>query len=305
MQDMAAKRGAGTGSGRASLVRGLLAGTAVLALAACENGMDLDLRGGLGGFSTTEAARTATLDRPQPDDRGVISYPNYQVAVARRGDTVSSVANRIGVAAPDLASYNGLRVDDGLRQGEVLALPQRVAEPSPATGASGVGRHRLHGRGGDRPGGRPAGRGDHPAPRRQPAARTGAGAPSGRARRDRVYRRPALRCVGQVAGGLERTGQQLHHPRGPVPADPGGRTDGRRCARNNHQPAGRGHADPGTAQFRLSAPGGEDGAGETRRHRNRHRRCCRHRSTSTHPSRECGNWCRTWATCRGGAPSAA
>jgi murein DD-endopeptidase MepM/ murein hydrolase activator NlpD len=139
MQDMAAKRGAGTGSGRASLVRGLLAGTAVLALAACENGMDLDLRGGLGGFSTTEAARTATLDRPQPDDRGVISYPNYQVAVARRGDTVSSVANRIGVAAPDLASYNGLRVDDGLRQGEVLALPQRVAEPSPATGASGVG----------------------------------------------------------------------------------------------------------------------------------------------------------------------
>ena len=124
---------------RASAWRILLAGTAVLALTACENGVDLDMRGGLGQFSTTEAARTATVDRPRPDDRGVISYPNYQVAVSRRGDSVADVANRVGIDPQQLASYNGLRVDDRLRNGEILALPSRVAEPSPATGATGVG----------------------------------------------------------------------------------------------------------------------------------------------------------------------
>ena len=53
------------------LLRGLMTGTAILALAACENGLDLDMRGNLGGFSTTEAARTATANRPRPDDRHV------------------------------------------------------------------------------------------------------------------------------------------------------------------------------------------------------------------------------------------
>ncbi|WP_375186116.1 peptidoglycan DD-metalloendopeptidase family protein [Pseudooceanicola sp.] len=117
----------------------LLAGTAVLALTACQNGFDMDVRGGLGGFSTTDAARQATVDRPRPDDRGVISYPNYQVAVSRRDDSVADVARRVGVDAQQLADYNGLRVDDRLRNGEVLALPSRVAEPSPATGATGTG----------------------------------------------------------------------------------------------------------------------------------------------------------------------
>lgn len=121
------------------LLRGLMTGTAILALAACENGLDLDMRGNLGGFSTTEAARTATANRPRPDDRGIISYPSYQVVVARRNDTVQDVANRIGVGAADLAAYNGLKVTDTLRGGEVLALPGRVAEPSPATGAIGTG----------------------------------------------------------------------------------------------------------------------------------------------------------------------
>ncbi len=120
-------------------------GTTVLALAACDDGFDFDLRSAGGGFDTTDAARAATEDRPDPDDRGVISYPNFQVAVARRGDTVTDVANRVGVDAGELARYNGLPLDTPLRSGEVIALPGRVAEPSPQTGADGVGPIRPSG----------------------------------------------------------------------------------------------------------------------------------------------------------------
>ena len=67
----------------------------MLALGAC-GGFDMDLRGTAGGFDTSEAVRNATATRPVPDERGVISYPGYQVAIARRGDTISTVASRIG-----------------------------------------------------------------------------------------------------------------------------------------------------------------------------------------------------------------
>ncbi len=67
-----------------------------------------------------------TADRPDPDSRGLISYDSYQVAVARRGDTVADVATRIGLGADELASFNGRSAGDALRDGEVLALPRRV-----------------------------------------------------------------------------------------------------------------------------------------------------------------------------------
>ncbi|MGP6085930.1 LysM peptidoglycan-binding domain-containing protein [Antarctobacter jejuensis] len=109
-------------------------------LSACSDGFDLDLRGGIGGqVDTTDAALRATTDRPDPDDRGVISYPSYQVAVARRGDTLSDVAARVGLPASELARYNGIQANDPLRQGEIVALPRRVAEPSPLTGAATTG----------------------------------------------------------------------------------------------------------------------------------------------------------------------
>lgn len=112
-----------------------IAALSVLALtAACDEPLDFDMRGKVGAFSTASAAQQAVGARPQPDDRGVISYPNYQVVVARRGDTVSDVANRIGLPSSDLARYNGLTPGDPLREGEVIALPRRVAEPSAATG---------------------------------------------------------------------------------------------------------------------------------------------------------------------------
>lgn len=97
--------------------------------------LDLDLRNNAGGFDTSEAARQATLDRPRPDTRGVISYPNYQVAVAQRGDTVASLASRVGGNPAEIASFNGLRVTDALGNGEVVALPRSV--PVPVAGPGG------------------------------------------------------------------------------------------------------------------------------------------------------------------------
>lgn len=115
----------------------LLAGVAATALTACASGFDIDMRNN--GSSTSQAALSATTNRPQADDRGIISYPNYQVAVAKRDDTVKDVADRVGVDAAQLASYNGINPTAALREGEVLALPTRVAEPSPATGSLTTG----------------------------------------------------------------------------------------------------------------------------------------------------------------------
>lgn len=112
----------------------------LLALGACTDGrFDFDLRDLGGAFDTSDAAARAVADRPEPDNRGVISYPAYQVAVARRGDTVGDVAGRVGLPVGELAAYNGLPQDVPLRRGEIVALPRRVAEPSPATGAPATG----------------------------------------------------------------------------------------------------------------------------------------------------------------------
>lgn len=118
--------------------------TALAALSACtgQTGMmsdlDWDFRGGANTLDTTEAARQATAARPMPDGQGVISYPGYQVAVARRGDTVGSVAARVGLSAQELASYNAIAPNAPLRDGEVLALPRRVAAASGGAGTGAV-----------------------------------------------------------------------------------------------------------------------------------------------------------------------
>jgi murein DD-endopeptidase MepM/ murein hydrolase activator NlpD len=123
-------------TGRARLALG--AGALAL-LGACAD-LDLDMRDlGRSGLDTSEAALSAVESRPAPDNRGVISYPGYQVAVARRGDTVADVAARIGLPADELARFNGAPAAAPLNPGEVLALPRRVAEPSPATGAPATG----------------------------------------------------------------------------------------------------------------------------------------------------------------------
>lgn len=116
----------------------LLAGVALLTtLAACEDGLDYDLRGTFGGPSTAEAAKTATADRPAADSRGLITYPTYQVAVANRGDRVGEVASRIGLPAEEVARFNGMKVDDRMREGEVLVLPRRAPETVASAAANG------------------------------------------------------------------------------------------------------------------------------------------------------------------------
>lgn len=104
-------------------------------LSACDNigdtfsNLDLDLRNTVGGLDTSNAARQATLDRPRPDERGVIAYPNYQVAVARRGDTVDTIASRVGGNPVEIARLNGLNQSDILGRGEIVALPRSVPVP--------------------------------------------------------------------------------------------------------------------------------------------------------------------------------
>ncbi len=115
--------------------RGLLAGLSLVALAGC----DPDLRGRNGGLTTARAASRIDAERPLADERGVISYPTYQVAEARRGDTVADIAARVGVSAPELASYNGLSTEVVMRPGELLALPSRVSEPGSGFGGGAAG----------------------------------------------------------------------------------------------------------------------------------------------------------------------
>ena len=114
-----------------------LLGGALSALSACGGGFDGDLRSyGDGVFSTSDAALQATGQRPAPDSRGIISYPGYQVVIARRGDTVDSIAARVGIPAAELGNYNAIGPGTALRQDEVLALPRRVGEALP--GPAGV-----------------------------------------------------------------------------------------------------------------------------------------------------------------------
>ena len=96
------------------------------ALSACENSslsnFDFDFRGN--SFDTSDAALQATQSRPKANELGIISYPTYQIAVARRDDTIESMAERLGQNPGELARYNGLAEGERLRNGEVLALPR-------------------------------------------------------------------------------------------------------------------------------------------------------------------------------------
>jgi LysM repeat protein len=140
-----------------------LVSVSLLALASCTDGgglndLDFDLRGLAGGFTTSDAAREArTAAKPQPDARGVISYPTYDVAVARDGETVGQMATRLGFGANELGRYNGLPPETPLRGGEIIALPARVGAgaaptPGPATAAGTIDVTTLAGNALDRVG---------------------------------------------------------------------------------------------------------------------------------------------------------
>lgn len=105
------------------------------ALGACSS---LTLPGGYDILNGSEdAARQPTAPRPEPDARGVISYPNYQVAVARPGETVGGLAGRLGLDPTALARKNGLPEDAALHGGELILLSSRVPESTGALTPSG------------------------------------------------------------------------------------------------------------------------------------------------------------------------
>jgi len=119
---------------RQAALRAVLAGTALLALTACDD-FDYDFRdAGRSGLNTSEAATRATAARPAPDSRGVISYPSFQAAVARRGDTVETLAARVGVSPEALAQANAIAPGTRLREGEVLTLPGGAPAGPPPIG---------------------------------------------------------------------------------------------------------------------------------------------------------------------------
>jgi len=108
-----------------TMVRILAQTAAVLAVAGCVSTQSPDRATveikGSDPAATAPAAPASTV----PDARGIVAYDGYQAAVARSGDTVASVARRIGLSASELGAYNGLSPTHPLRQGDELVLPPR------------------------------------------------------------------------------------------------------------------------------------------------------------------------------------
>jgi len=213
--------------------------------------LDLDLRNNAGGLDTSDAARNATLDRPAPDSRGVISYPNYQVAVARRGDSVASLSARVGGSAAEIASFNGLKVTDVLGQGEIVALPRSVPVPAVLTqpGAAQPGPVDISGIATSAIDRAPASGG---IVRAQPSKRIDGPEP---------VRHQVKRRAGAV--GLERAWPRSGGPRRPIPADPGlGRCCDPRLGTGLCGTGAR-HGDPRTALSHQAVAGTRRSGTET------------------------------------------
>lgn len=94
---------------------------ALLLLTAC-GGNTWDMRGNT-GFNTREAPVA---------NAGLTTYSGYQAVTAQRGETVGSIAQRLGLNGDEVARFNAIGVNDPLRGGEVLVLPSTTA--APATG---------------------------------------------------------------------------------------------------------------------------------------------------------------------------
>ncbi|MCV6596425.1 MAG: M23 family metallopeptidase [Mangrovicoccus sp.] len=79
---------------------------------------------GIPGNQINPPANTLpTAPRPDPDARGVITYPGYQVAIARPGETLESLSERLGLSAPQVAITNGLPAGEQFTGGEVVLIP--------------------------------------------------------------------------------------------------------------------------------------------------------------------------------------
>ncbi len=94
---------------------------AVLVIASCASTQSPDRAA---TSPAAPAAPSATVSTA-PDATGIVTYNGYQAAVARSGDTVASVAQRIGMSASKLGAYNGLSPTHPLRPGDEMVLPPR------------------------------------------------------------------------------------------------------------------------------------------------------------------------------------
>ena len=77
------------------------------------------------GEETLTYNRIPTLDRPEPDYRGIISYDTYQILIATGSKTINDIANRLNFSGEKLALYNGLVPNYRPRKNEVVALPHK------------------------------------------------------------------------------------------------------------------------------------------------------------------------------------
>lgn len=105
-----------TGTHRRPILKpGILMLSTVL-LMGCEGGIELP--------NPFSAPMSAISQDPPQNANGVISYPDFKVIVARDGDTITDLANRVSLDPVVLARYNGLPLNYILRPGERLALPE-------------------------------------------------------------------------------------------------------------------------------------------------------------------------------------
>ena len=95
------------------------------------------------GGGAPDAGAAPVASNLEPDSRGVITYATYQVAVAREGDTVASVASRVGTSTAELAARNAVPETYILRPGEVLLLPDSVPRAAPGLDGGTVGTQPL------------------------------------------------------------------------------------------------------------------------------------------------------------------
>jgi len=104
-----------------TLAQTLTRTAAVLVIASCASTQSPDRAATSPAAPTAPSATVSTA----PDATGIVTYDGYQAAVARSGDTVASVAGRIGLSASELGAYNGLSPTHPLRPGDELVLPPR------------------------------------------------------------------------------------------------------------------------------------------------------------------------------------
>ncbi|MBC6443663.1 MAG: peptidoglycan DD-metalloendopeptidase family protein [Rhodobacteraceae bacterium] len=115
----------------------LIISVSAIMISGCQGIGSGALRNGIDRQPDTAGDQVAA-PRPQPDGRGVISYPNYQVIVANGGETMAELAGRVGMTGAALARHNGLPESYRPRRSEVLALPEGIVAPATDPSAAGI-----------------------------------------------------------------------------------------------------------------------------------------------------------------------